>query len=243
MKRAYDKSFYLFWTWFSWMLFFLFTRCTVEGKENVPPHGPLIVVANHLCFLDPPLVAASMPRRVRFVAKKELYDMPVVGFLTRSYGSIRVDRDGPQKEMIVAVDQALRRDAAIGMFPEGKRSRGALGRGKPGATMLALRTGAPMLPIAITGTEQITSLWALLFKRRRVTVTIGQVFTPPGLEGNVGKAQIAGLTDMMMERIATMLPPERRGYYARKPSGAGLTGAEGDVERSVARQDGTGGTA
>ena len=213
--RWYSALFYGFWTMFTRVLFTTATRLTVTGAEGVPPWGPLIVVSNHMNLTEPPLIATCVGRRVRFAAKVELYRHWLFGFFVRGYGAVPIFRGGASKEGMQGLLDLLARDQVVGMFPEGTRSQGSLGRAKPGAALVAMRSGAPILPVAITGTERIRGPWSF-FTRPRVTVSIGQPFTLPVLEGSVGRAQLTTLSDMVMERVAALLPPSYRGAYAVK---------------------------
>jgi len=113
-------------------------------------------------------------------------------------------------------EQVLRRGTALVIFPEGMRSRRAkLQRSFSGAALVALRSGAPILPVGITGTEKLESLvW--LFRRPKIVVNIGRPFRLPPISGRLTKTELDGLTNHVMERVAELLPIEYRGTYARK---------------------------
>lgn len=224
--RVYYPVYYFFWTEFARTVFRLTLRCTVTGKENVPPHGPLIIASNHMSLLDPSLVASSIPRTVRFVAKAELYKNPIGAFMIASYGSIKVNRDQPGKEQFVAIKRELDRDAAVVIFPEGTRNGGQLIRAKAGIALIAAQAGAPIVPVGITGSKGLEK-FPFFFPRKRVTITIGEPFSLPALEGTLGRAQLAALSDMVMQRVAATLPPEYRGYYAVRPTSGPATDKAG----------------
>ena len=188
----------------------------VEGKEAVPPGGPLIVVSNHLSHIDPPMLAASLPRNVSFLAKRELFRHPVFGRMVKWYGALPVNREQGEsnKDNFDRVLEVLARDGVIGVFPEGTRSRtGGMQRAKPGIALLAMRSNAPILPVGIYGSEKVRGIKSL-FTRPSITVRIGEPFTLPLLEGQIGRAQLTSVTDQIMSRIAALLPAEYRGVYA-----------------------------
>ena len=193
-----------------------FADWQVTGRENVPSVGPLIVVANHQSNFDPPLLAPSIPRRIRFLAKDSIFKgPPVVGWFLREYGAFPLNRTGVDvKAHRWALDQ-LRRDQVIAVFPEGTRSRGGMKRARPGVVRLALTTQAPILPVGITGTERLGTWLRVLNPTGRLTVTIGRPFTLPVIEGRPGPAVMESLTDMVMGRVADLLPPSYRGVYQR----------------------------
>jgi 1-acyl-sn-glycerol-3-phosphate acyltransferase len=216
MKRLFVAIYYPVFIMMVRALLFLFARFRVSGKENVPPRGPLIIVANHISNYDPHVIGTAIPRRVRTVAKVEIFRHPLTALIVRGCDAIPINRRGIAKETFEEVVATLARDGAVGLFPEGTRSAGELMRPKHGVAMIALRTGAPILPVAITGTEKIKSPLSLL-RRHKVQVTIGQAFTLPNLQGNIAKPQVAALSDMVMERIAAILPPAYRGLYPLTP--------------------------
>ena len=194
--------------------FRVFGRLEVRGRENVPPRGPLILAANHLSNADPPLLAVTTPRDLAFVAKRDLFANPVSRWLFTSLNAYPVDRDRRDVGAMVWALERLRHDGVVLVFPEGTRSRDLrLQRGQPGVAYLALRSQAPVLPVGITGTERVPSLWRLPFPFARLTVAYGQPFTLPPLEGKVPRAVLQDLTDLIMGRIAALLPPTHRGCY------------------------------
>ena len=194
------------------LLLWLLARYQVTGIENVPGEGPLLVAANHLSLADPPIVGISIGRRVTFMAKEDLFRARFSGYFMRHSGAFPVRRGGLDRQALKQAEQWLARGVAVVVFPEGKRSRNArLGAAFPGSALIASRTGAPILPVGISGTEGIKGLrWIL--KRPRIRVNIGRPFLPPG--GNPGKAERAQLTDGIMRHIAALLPPQYRGIYA-----------------------------
>lgn len=195
----------------------LTTKYHVVGRESVPPAGPLIIVSNHLNAIDPSLLAASIPRSISFLAKRELFHKTILGPMIKAYGALPIKRGGAYRATLDQILALLGRDKAVALFPEGTRSRRArLGRSKPGVALVALRSGAPILPVGISGSERITGIRSL-FTRPRITVSIGEPFTLPFLEGPVGRAQLGSLTDLLMGRIAEQLPPHYQGEYAPKP--------------------------
>jgi 1-acyl-sn-glycerol-3-phosphate acyltransferase len=191
----------------------LFARWRVEGKEAVLPQGPLLVVSNHLSNADPPVLMASLSRRLNILAKRELFHFKPASLLLYSIGAFPVN---PSKDVAAirwAMD-SLNHDRALLAFPEGSRSPNArLQQGKPGVGYLALHTQAPILPVAITGTEKIPGYWRVAFPFCSINVSIGQPFTLPAIDGKLTSQLLQHLTDMIMQRIADLLPPEYRGYY------------------------------
>ena len=218
MIRLYQRLHYAFLIGLTLFIFHFLTRFTLVGKENVPPHGPLIVISNHLHYTDTGLVPASVGRKTHYLAKTEITRHPLAGFLAKNFGAIPIDRTGvANRKKIGAALDMLSTDHVIGMFPEGTRSRGGgMTRAKPGAAMLAVRSNAPVLPIAVTGTEKVR-FRSILWERPVVKVVIGAPFSLPVIEGSVGREQLQALADIMMQRVADLLPESYQGHYRPKP--------------------------
>ncbi len=198
------------------MLFILLTHWRIRGKENIPSQGPLLVVANHLNLADPPLLAVSLSRKVIFMAKKELFRSKFSSYFVRSFGAFPVRRGQLDGKALRQAEQVLAEGKALAMFPEGARSRHAqLRPAFSGSALIALRNGAPILPVGITGTEKIRGI-AWLLRRPRITVNIGHPFYLPPASSKLTKGELAESTNYIMERLAELLPQEYRGNYAGK---------------------------
>lgn len=194
----------------------LLTRCRVKGRENIPGHGPLLVAANHLSLADPPLLGVNLRRKVMFMAKKELFRFRVIAYFIASFGAFPVDRKQLNRQALRQARQILADGLALVMFPEGTRSHS--GRLRPafsGPALIAIRSGAPILPVGIIGTEKIRGAGWLL-RRPRITVNIGQPFYLPAVTSRLTKARLTELTNVIMGHIAELLPLECRGEYGGK---------------------------
>ena len=198
------------------VLLFLFTRWRVRGKENIPGQGPLLIVVNHLNLADPPIIGVSVNRKAMFMAKEELFRSRLSGYIVRNYGAFPIRRGGMNKEALRKAEQLLAQGMALIMFPEGQRSKGTqLESAFSGSMLLAVRSGAPILPIGIAGTEKIKG-FAWLFHRPQITVNIGYPFYLPSVNGKLSRVELAEFTHSVMEHIAGLLPTEYRGKYGRQ---------------------------
>ncbi len=190
----------------------LFGRWEVQGAERMPKDGPLLVVANHLNLADPPLLGASLPRRIRFMAKQELFDARPAGFFIYLFGAFPVRRFEADLSALRTARRLLEAGEVVGMFPEGHRSGGGgLLPAHPGTALVALQAGVPVLPVGITGSQAISSSRVLL-RRPPITVTVGEPFLlerPAHLNAQVVRSG----TEEIMRRIAHLLPPSYRGAY------------------------------
>lgn len=229
LHRLVSGWIYGFLTALTRMVVYTFTRWTVEGAEHVPAAGPVVLVSNHLHLLDPPLLAASCKRRVHPMAKRELFETPLVGWVLWPYGAFPVRRFSADMGALRAARGYLRNGHVVLMFPEGTRSKDArLHPALPGAAMVALLANAPVVPVAITGTESIR-VPGTLFRwmkrdRLRIHVTFGEPFDLAYDSAEARHAEHA--TDSIMRRIAALLPAEYRGAY----------GPDSDGELVFARQ-------
>lgn len=198
---------------------FALGRWEVKHHAGGLPQGPFIVVANHLSMADPPLLSASIPRRIVFMGKEEAFHSPIMGPLIRGTATIPVRRGRPDRRALRLAEDVLRRGRVLGMFPEGTRSKTAqLQRGYRGAALIALRTGVPVVPVAITGTERIRGL-RFLFARIQITVTIGEPFIPTVSDRRRTSRDLDVITEDMMRRIAALLPEDYRGVYSESAAG------------------------
>ena len=191
----------------------LFADLEVVDSENIPPFGPLIIVANHQSNSDPPLLVATVPRRVRFLAKREVFTGPIVSWLLRQYGAYPLNREGADLGAYRwALDQ-LSRGQAVVVFPEGTRSPVGMKRALPGVAQLALKSEAPLLPVGITGTEKLGSWLRVFNPTGRLRVKFGMVFSLPSITGRPNREVLGSLTDIIMGRVAEQLPREYQGAY------------------------------
>lgn len=189
------------------------SRWQVVQEEPVPKSGGLILVANHLSMLDPLLIWASFPRRVVFLAKEEFFRSPLTRWAFQSAGAIPLRRGRPDRGGLRQAEQMVEKGHVVGVFPEGTRSRsGQLQRAHAGVAILALETGAPIVPVAISGTEGNKGLQWLL-SRPTITVRIGRPFHLPIPEGRLTGTQLIELADLIMRDIAALLPETYRGVY------------------------------
>lgn len=193
----------------------LLIRFEVVGLENIPLSGPVILIINHIAFLDPVIVIDVIPRRVVPLAKIEAFDLPVLGLFMKIYGTIPVRRHQTDLRAIKHALQGLKNGSAILIAPEGTRSHNRqLQPARDGATMLALHSGAPIVPIGITGTDQMKAHLQQL-KKTPIRISVGEPFrvTSPSSLKRLSRGEISQLTTEMMQQLAAQLPPEYRGVY------------------------------
>ena len=201
------------------------TRIRIEGAvDQIPRTGPVIVAANHSSNLDVPVLGSSlMPRlgrRLQWLGKKEVFDWPLVGWVARNGGVHAVDRSTADIDAFRLATRILEDGHALFVFPEGTRSRdGQLGAARDGVAVLALRTGAPIVPVGVSGSyERWPRGQKLPRPGGRVTVRVGSPFRiadvlPPGTDRRAAKTQA---TEIIMRRIAELLPERQRGRYGSR---------------------------
>jgi len=195
------------------LLAFLLLRIEVDGVENLPLKGPLIVVINHLGDADAAALLSILPQPPDALGKIELYELPILGKLMDWYGIIWLHRGQPDKRALRAALDGLAEGRIILIAPEGRYTlAGGLEEGRGGAAFLAFKAGIPILPIALTGTENrhVYSEMRRL-KRASVTVRVGKPFTLMEQAGRL-VAMRQG-TRRIMEALADLLPLEYRGAY------------------------------
>ena len=148
----------------------LLTRWKVRGRKNIPRHGPLLVVANHLNLTDPPVLANAIRRKAIFMAKEELFRSSLGGYFVKSFGSFPVKRGQLDRTALQQAHEVLAKGMILIMFPEASRSQNTqLQSPFPGSILIARRSAVPILPIGITGTEKIKGI-SWIFRRPRITV-------------------------------------------------------------------------
>ena len=187
----------------------LLVRLRVEGADNLPLDGPAIICANHLSFFDSVVLMFGLPRQVRMLGKAEYADRRVTRWLFCGAGMIPVRREnvGDSAHALEQVQAILQRGSAIGVFPEGTRSRdGMLHRGHSGAAHLSLVTGAPLIPIGLEGTDGVLPTGARIVRPfRTATVRIGAPIRPDamGFTRSTNRAR-REITAELMQRIGLL---------------------------------------
>ena len=191
------------------------TRIHVEGLENVPKSGSLIIVANHLSNADPPLVhgylTPALGRPMHILAKESLFVGP--GGFPAQPGH-HAGQGGRQRHggLPHGFGRPRQRQRPY-RFPEGTRSRtGQLGNPKPGVAMLATRTGAPILPVGISGTDRSPAA-AVAFRIGARSAWVGKPFTVAVDKSQPRRAAMEAVTDRIMSEIAALVEPRHRGRY------------------------------
>lgn len=195
------------------LITFFTMKATVTGMENFPAQGPALMVINHLGDADAVLVAAYIPYPIEALGKIELYDHPLVGPVLRAYGIIWVHRGQPDRKAMRAALDGLAEGRVVSMAPEGRESvTGELEEGNQGAAFLAIKSTVPIVPIALTGTQNENTYGHLKrLKRARVTLTVGKPFILQ--EPAERHARLQDGTRQIMRALATLLPESYRGNY------------------------------
>lgn len=187
------------------LMFAVGLRLKVEGTENIPKEGPLVIACNHLSLLDPPVLGTAATRKVHFMAKEELF-VPVLGTIYKILGAFPVRRGGADRAAIKHGIEILESGQVLAIFPEGTRSKtGKLGKAQPGALMMASKAKATIVPACIIGTDykRHGRIWP------NVTVRFGKPIPFPQ-DAVVSKELLLQLTDDMMQHIAALQAGEEQ---------------------------------
>ncbi|MDO4921161.1 MAG: lysophospholipid acyltransferase family protein [Phascolarctobacterium sp.] len=181
------------------VLFAVVLRMRVEGTENIPKEGPLVIASNHLSLLDPPVIGTAATRKVHFMAKQELF-VPILGDIYKILGAFPVRRGGADRAAIKRGIEILQSSQVLAIFPEGTRSKtGKLGKAEPGALMMASKAMATIVPCCVIGTDfqRQGRIWP------KVTVRFGKplYFSADTV---INKELLHNMTEDLMQRIAQL---------------------------------------
>lgn len=182
-------------------------RFRVSGGEHLPAQGPCILAANHASYLDPILIAMACPRPVRFIVDKTQFHRPLVHWIAVRTGAIPVENNPRDIGSVRRALQALRQGAVVGIFPEGGRSEdGSLKAGKPGAALLALRGGVPLVPAGIVGAYRAYPRGRLVPRPSPIAVRFGAPIPfPADWRHHAAREHLDEATALVMARIRELL--------------------------------------
>ena len=187
-------------------------RLAVVGADRMPREGRLIVAANHVSLLDPPLVGCSSPRELDYMAKAELFRIPGIGALIGRLNAHPVDRTGSDSAALRLALRLLQAGRAVLVFPEGTRgTEGRLGPARAGTGMLAALSEAPVVPVYVQGSARAFPRGAAVPRPSRVTVTFG---TPIRFARRRGKARYQEISDEIMAAIGRVKTEAEGGHAA-----------------------------
>jgi len=200
----------------------LIYRPVIEGRENIPSKGPLLLASNHLSFIDSFVIPLVAPRRVVFLAKSEYFTAPGIRgmwmrWLFTAMGAVSVQRGslgGAAQEGLDAALEVLKEGLAFGIYPEGTRSRdGRLYRGRTGVAWLALTAGCPVVPVALSGTQDIQPVGSRVLRIRKITVRFGKPLDFSHLRGSTPGRARREVTDAIMGAIGELSGQEEVPHY------------------------------
>jgi 1-acyl-sn-glycerol-3-phosphate acyltransferase len=198
-------------------LLWLFVEFDVEGLEHIPAKGPALLVCNHVNLMDPIVPIGLTKRRVSFMVKEEIMAWPIMGRWFRLLDLVPVSRGkiASRRALARAEELLIQGGLVFCVYPEGTRSRQpGMGPAHNGAALLALRTGVPVLPAAITGTHMVLQEGRSFPTRGPVSFRVGEAIRVEQVCGRIERTQMEHLTEVIMRHIAALLPPEYRGVYA-----------------------------
>jgi 1-acyl-sn-glycerol-3-phosphate acyltransferase len=196
-------------------------RIRIEGREHVPAQGPVILAANHRSFMDSIFLPLVIRRRVTFVAKAEYFDDKRTAWFFRGVGQIPIRREGgsASERALASATEVLESGGVFGIYPEGTRTRdGYLHRGHTGVARLALRTGAPIVPVGMIGTDEIQPTDRKMPRvMRELTIRFGTPITGARVEGKEhDRLVLRQITDELMFEIQQLSGYEYVDTYATK---------------------------
>lgn len=171
----------------------------VRGAERVPRAGGLLIASNHISEMDPPVLGSCIPRTVRYMAKSELFTGRALAWLITQLGAFPVNRRGVDRTALLTAESILAEGGALLIFPEGTRSNdGRPLPPKPGVGLLASKTGVPVLPAFLHGTDRPLSA---LMRRPRFSVCLGRIIRPSEIEEAGRSGGMSAMAGLVMERI------------------------------------------
>ena len=203
MKIKFESAppLFLFGRFLFRMMFRIIFRCRIEGSDNIPKTGGAIIAPNHTSFFDPPLAGAAMKRPLNFMAKQELFEVPILGFLIKRTNAFPVKRGSQDMSAMRRAFSLLEDGRLLLMFPEGTRSKdGKLGKGRAGAGMVACNAQVPLVPTRIENTFKI-------WRFRKVKIKFGAPIYPPK---DFAKGDYLKLSQEALDAIAAMNFEEKR---------------------------------
>ena len=181
---------------------FLF-RGILIGRENIPKKGSFILVSNHGSLLDPPLLGHALGQNISFMAKSELFSIPLLGFIIKACGAYPVKRGVADKTTIKIACEKLSNNNSIGIFIDGTRQKdGRVNKPKQGAALLAFKNQKFLLPVAIINSHRLVRLRFFIPFFTKIVIKVGKPINPPKVSS---KEDLARLTNYLQESINNML--------------------------------------
>ena len=209
-----DKQLAVARSWAKSLVFAMRIRVTIEGLENIDPNRNYIFVCNHLSYADTPVILSSIPVNFRFMAKKELFNIPFLGTHLRTAAHIPIDSANPRegiRSLSGGAKLIQERKMSVLIFPEGGRTEGKLEAFREGAAYLAIKSGTAVIPMALIGTREVLPMHSKVCRGGPVTLRIGE---PISTEGMVIRDRGA-LNDTARERVAGLLRAREKTYTQR----------------------------
>ncbi len=186
-------------------------RPSVEGAENIPLSGPVLIAPIHRSNVDFAFSLFISPRKVFFMAKEDVFQIPVLGWLLTRLGAFPVTRDTADRESLRLSEEVLRRGQALVLFPEGTRREGPTVEPlHDGAMFIAARTGAMVVPVGVGGSERAMPVGAKLPRFAKVHIVVGKPISPPTSEGRVSRAAIAAKSEELRRELEDVYAQSRR---------------------------------